>query len=236
LAPVDPPTQPDGEAAFDKNRYISFVPANPGESTALRVTLTSLPSEFSAYEDTYVWVGEPVEVCENSGQDDQQAPDNCGVAWIPDGPTSTMWSANLQADQYCHNFGSVGLLHVTDCEIVPGATYTVQAIDCTADPDNEANYSDPLVINTSPWGNICGPWDAGNDRWSAPDTSVDIVFDVTACVDKFKNAFGAPIKPRADIDPNVPDWKINITSDVTKIIDAFGGDPYPFTGPGTCPP
>ena len=147
-----------------------------------------------------------------------------------------MWSANLQATQYCHDFGSLELLHVTDCEIVPEGTYTVQAIICGADPANEANYSDPLVINTSSWGNICGPYDAGNNRWSAPDTSVDIVYDVTACVDKFKNAPGAPIKPRADIDPNVPDWKINITSDVTKIIDAFGGDPYPFPGPGTCPP
>jgi hypothetical protein len=62
------------------------------------------------------------------------------------------------------------------------------------------------------------------------------VYDVTAAVDKFRNKFGAPIKPRADVDPNVPDGKINITSDVTRLVDAFAGDPYPFSGPGTCPP
>jgi len=233
MGPAPPPTKPDGEAVYDKNRYISMVPGNPGLQTALRVTLTSLPSEFSIYEGTQVWVGEPVEICENSGQS-TPPPEGCGPAWVPGGPALTMWSANLQATQYCQDFGSVGLLHVTDCEIVPGAIYTVQAIDCTCDPGNEASYSDPLLISTSPWGNICGPWDV--DHWSPPDTSVDVTVDVTACLEKFKNAFGAPIKARADVDPNTVDWKVNISTDVTQILDAFKGQLYPFAGPGTCPP
>ena len=144
--------------------------------------------------------------------------------------------ANLQADQYCHDFGSVGLLHVSDCEIVPEATYTVQAVACVADPGNETNYSDPLVITTSRWGDICGLWDSENVRWSGPDGSIDVTLDVTACLEKFKNVLGAPIKARADVDPNVPDWKVNISTDVTQILDAFKGYPYPFPGPGTCPP
>ena len=126
-------------------------------------------------------------------------------------------------------------MHVTGCEIVPGASYTVQAIDCADDPGDEGNYSSPLAITTSAWGNICGPYDVENDRWGGPDSGVDIVYDVTACVGRFKNEFGAPMKARADIDPNVPDGKINVTSDITKIIDAFGGDPYTFPGPGSCP-
>jgi hypothetical protein len=202
--------------------------------TALRVTLTSLPGQFSEYEGMQRWVGEPFELCENSGQR-TPPPGGCGPAWIG-GPAITMQSANLQPTRCCHDFGAVGELHVTDCEIVPGAAYTIEAIACSADPANEINYSEPLLMNTSSWGNICGSYEVANDRWGAPDTSVDIVYDVTACVDKFKNLFGAPLKSRADIDPNVPDGKINITSDVTRIIDAFGGDPYPFAGPGTCPP
>jgi hypothetical protein len=233
--PPDAPVPPDGAAGYDKNRYISFVPGSPGEQTALRVTLTSLPSEFLAYEDTQVWVGEPVEMCENSGQGPDVNPGDCGPVWVG-GPVLTMHAATLQADQHCHDFGSVGLIHVTGCEIVPGGAYTVEAINCTDDPGYEVNYSDPLVINTSPWGNICGPYDPGSDVWTEPDTSVDIVYDVTACVDKFRNVFGAPLKPRADVDPNVPDGKINITSDVTRVLDAFTGDPYPFAGPGSCSP
>jgi len=228
---ADPPDAED--PAMGKNRYISLVPGSSGQQTALRVTLISLPSEFSIYEGTHVWVGEPVEICENSGQS-TPPPEGCGPAWVPGGPALTMWSANLQATQYCQDFGSVGLLHVTDCEIVPGAIYTVQAIDCTCDPGNEASYSDPLLISTSPWGNICGPWDV--DHWSPPDTSVDVTVDVTACLEKFKNAFGAPIKARADVDPNTVDWKVNISTDVTQILDAFKGQLYPFAGPGTCPP
>ncbi len=233
FVPIDPPTTPDGEAGFEKNRYISFVPGNPGEQIALRVNLTDLPDEFATYEGTHVWVGEPVEICENSGQA-EPPPEGCGPAWVPGGPALTMWSANLQATQYCHDFGSVGLLHVTDCEIVPGATYTVQAIPCGVDSGVEGNYSDPLVIGTGSRGNICGPWDV--DHWSAPDTSVDVTVDVTACLEKFKNSFGAPIKARANVDPNVPGWKVNISTDVTQILDAFKSQPYPFTGPGTCSP
>jgi len=63
-----------------------------------------------------------------------------------------------------------------------------------------------------------------------------VTVDVTACLDKFKNAQGAPIKARCDVEPNVPDGKVNITTDVTQILDAFIGYPYPFPGPGTCPP
>jgi len=225
-----PTAEPDG---VDKNRYISFVPGNPGMQTALRVTLTTLPSEFSTYEDTQVWVGEPVEICENSGQS-TPPPEGCGPAWVPGGPALTMWSANLKATQYCHDFGLVGLLHVTDCEIVPGATYNVQAIDCDCNPGNEANYSEPLTINTSMWGDICNTYDG--THWTAPNGTIDVTLDVTACLEKFKNSFGAPIKARADVDPNTVDWKVNISTDVTQILDAFKGQPYPFAGPGTCPP
>jgi len=227
------PAMPAGEAGYEKTRYISMVPGDPGQQMALRVTLTSLPIGFSTYEDTQVWVGEPVEICENSGQS-TPPPEGCGPAWVPGGPALTMWSANLQATRYCHDFGSVGLLHVTDCEIVPGATYTVEAIHCDCDPGNEENYSDPLTINTSMWGDICNTYDG--THWTAPNGTIDVTLDVTACLEKFKNTFGAPIKARANVDPNVPGWKVNISTDVTQILDAFKGQPYPFAGPGTCPP
>jgi len=226
------PTTPDGEAGYDKNRYISFLPGNPGELTALRVTLTTMPPEFAAHQGTQVWVGEPIEVCENSGQS-TPPPEGCGPAWVPGGPALTMQSANLQATQYCHDFGSVGLMHVTDCQVVPSATYEVQAIDCATDPGNEANYSTPLTINTSMWGDICNTYDG--THWTAPNGTIDVTLDVTACLEKFKNAFGAPIKARADVDGNTPEWKVNVSTDVTRILDAFKGQPYPFAGPGSCP-
>ena len=87
-------------------------------------------------------------------------------------------------------------------------------------------------IGTSTWGDLvsdcttcpCGP----------PDNSVNVTTDVTAALDKFKGLDCAVSKPRADIEPDRPDWLVTI-NDVTHCLDAFKGFPYPFDGPGGCP-
>ena len=62
-------------------------------------------------------------------------------------------------------------------------------------------------------------------------------------MDKFRNLVGAVLKSRADIEPNLPDWLVNI-SDVTYVLDAFRGFAYPaaqtppapgWPGPDGCP-
>ena len=82
-----------------------------------------------------------------------------------------------------------------------------------------------------------GPFDAGAGRYSAPDGSVSIPFDVVAILDKFQNKPGAPLKSRADLAPKVPNRVINVL-DTTSAIDAFGGALYPFspTTPAPCGP
>ena len=220
-------------AAFEKNRYLSFSGANSGRRTAVRVTLTDLPAPFDAFDGQIMWVGEPREISENAGT----------VAPPPD---PSFLSARLQCTPYCMDWAE-GLLHVTDDEIVPGAVYNVQAVDCACDFANEVNYSAPLMITTSKWGDVvadcttcpCGP----------PDGAVGIPTDVTAVLDKFKNLAppGVPcaavIKARADVEPNLPDWLVNV-SDVSYVLDAFRGFAYPptqipqpfgWTGPGGCP-
>ena len=67
-----------------------------------------------------------------------------------------------------------------------------------------------------------------------PDGTVGVTSDVTAILDKFKNLPGAVAKARADIEPALPDQRINIT-DVTYCLDGFLGLPYPFPAPGECP-
>jgi hypothetical protein len=60
-------------------------------------------------------------------------------------------------------------------------------------------------------------------------------------LDKFRNLVPpslpcpAIIKARADVEPQTPDQLINIT-DVTLVLDAFRGFPYPFSpsGPPPC--
>ncbi|UCC29825.1 MAG: M4 family metallopeptidase [Phycisphaerales bacterium] len=226
----DPPTAPSGEAGYQKIRYISMVPGNPGRQSALRVTLNTLPPPFNGFNGTKCWVGEPRQVSENAGKINHEP------GW-PD-----FWSANLDGTPYCMDWGMVGVLHVTDDDIIPGAVYDVQAIDCECDFGNEADYSAPLTITTSGWGDLVGT--CAVIPCSPPDGVVGIPTDVTAVLDKFKNLANAVPKSRADIEPNFPDWLVNMT-DVTQVLDAFRGCTYsdvprfPFcavwSGPGGCP-
>ena len=229
------PDRPDplGSEEFkaNKNRFLSFVGANPGEQTAIRVTFGNLPPPFDALNWTTMWVGPPQQTCENAGQDSIPA-GGCGPA--PGLPSRTFTSASLKCEPHYIDWTTQGTVHVYSEWVVPDGIYYLEAIKEGADIQVDYNYSVPLIVHTSIWGDLvsnctttpCGP----------PDGSIDVVTDVTAALDKFRNLTGAPIKARCDLEPHVPDLIINI-SDVTYVLDAFRGDPYPFTpGPTPCAP
>lgn len=225
-----PPQRPLGEAGYGDVRYISVTPGSPGVQTAIRVTLTDLPAPFEGHEGRQMWVGPVQEKCENAGQAD---PPEGGCEPVPGLPSDTMLSANLQCTPHCMDYGSLSQpLHVTDDEIVPGATYEVQSVDCGCYAEVDANYSAPLPVTTSAWGDMIG--DCTTTPCTPSDGIVNVTTDVTACLDKFKNLPGAPAKARADVEPDVADWLVNIT-DVTSVLDAFRGLTYPFDGPDGCP-
>ena len=204
------------------NRYLSFMPGNPGQPVAIRVTLTDLPNGLEALEGTQLWVGEPVELTENSGLLDP--------AEAPDWPT--LWAATLQCDPHFMDWGAYDMIHVYDETIVPNGMYEVQAVNETCDLVPESNYSAKLVVGTSAWGDVCDQWNG--TAWDPPNGQIDLVYDVTAILDKYKNVEGALIKARADIEPALPDQKVNMT-DVTFALDAFSGLSYPFATPDPCP-
>jgi hypothetical protein len=213
-APIPPSSPP--QSGFAKNRYISFVPQNPGMQTALRVTLTDLPPAFADHEGCTLWVGPPSDVSEVAGTSG------------PGGPNDPKFKrAELQTTQHCMDWSTVGVLHVADSEIVPSAVYTVQAINCATNPLNELSYSPPLSITTSKWGDIAG------GGCQAPNNAVDMV-DISCLIDKFNNRPGAPMKARSDIAPDVPDKVVNFV-DIEKIVDAFRSVLYPYFGPDECP-
>jgi hypothetical protein len=215
--PAADPPQPEPVAAA-KNRHLSFVPGNAGRQIALRVTLVDLPPPFESREGCKMWVGEPFEVSEQSG-------DPRGA------PAPRFTGANFQATPYCADWGAINLLHLFDDEIVPNALYHVKSIDCECDPSNEADYSPALVITTSKWGDLVG--ECAVTPCTPPDGTVDFV-DIAAIVDKFKNLPAAPIKARTDIAPDLPDRIIDFT-DIPSVVEAFRGLPYPYDGPSGCP-
>ncbi|MGB2986860.1 MAG: FG-GAP repeat protein, partial [Phycisphaerae bacterium] len=141
--PSSNPPLPETPVVVPKNRYLSFIPQNPGQQTALRVTLTS-SALFPADVGMQWWVGSPGPVSEKAASAGSDPPD--------------FMAAELQNTWHCMDWSIVGLLDVSGCEIVPSATYDVQAIDCTCNPSIAANYSAPLAITTSLWGDVVGEY------------------------------------------------------------------------------
>jgi hypothetical protein len=181
-----------------------------------------MPPPFEDVRGSWMFVGEPTTVCENSGE---AAPPPEGCTPVEGLEDSSFLVAPLQSEPHYMDWGTVGTIHVTHEWIIPGATFSAEAIDETCDIHFENQYSVPLLLATCGWGDVvedctvtpCGP----------PDGVVNVTTDVRALLDKWKNLAGAPRKVRCDLEPALPDHVINIT-DVTYGLDAFKGFDYPF--------
>ncbi len=208
-----------------KNRFLSFVAANGGENPyAIEVRLIN-PPPFDIWNGMLFWVGDPREICEVSGTGlDKPCPPGAPKAWV----------APLVCSRVCRSdWDQYGVIHVYHQAVVPGGTHSF-LVDCSC-------YGlwhplcDPFFpfLSTSAWGDVSGRFADG--AWTAADGTVDVTVDVVAVLEKFRNGGSAPGKVRADVEPACIDFQINI-SDVTTVLDAFRGRPYPFApGSGNCP-
>ena len=79
-------------------------------------------------------------------------------------------------------------------------------------------------MTTSLYGDLTG--DCGEIPCTAPDGLVQAI-DYIIPIDCFVSAPNAPIKPRCDLDPALPDLQIFIV-DILETIKAFVGLPYRF--------
>lgn len=200
-----------------KNRYLSFIPPSSQDGVtgvALRITLEAMPgasdcprvADFSASQGAQMWVGPEV---------------------LASGAPTGVY--RLQPEPYFRVWDSVpfGVVHVSDCNIVPCATYSIDAI---TEPDYPSGpYSASLVLSTSDvWGDIIG-----GSVFDALDGSVDFS-DISASVDSFKNATGSVSRSRCDLSSMNPTQGSNFPidfSDISAVVDAFRGVTYPFAGP-----
>ncbi|MBI1827422.1 MAG: hypothetical protein HYR83_13665 [Planctomycetes bacterium] len=206
-----------------KNRVISFSPPLVplgASGIGLRVTFESLPNgsicatpNFSSFNGARMWVGEEV---------------------LQSGQQSGVFK--LQTDPLFRDWTTVpgGVIHVSDCNIVPCATYTIQSISDVDYP--LGTYSTPLLLSTAPaWGDVV----ASNDP--VPPNGVVNISDVAAIVDCFKDIPGAPPKSWCDLVPDNVTHQMNLVvniSDVAAGVDAFRGRTYSLSGPtapSACP-
>lgn len=222
----DPQADPSG---LSKSRFVStMIPeanAAAGMPTALRVTLTSLhhvdppysggtATDFSSFEGNVRWVGPPTEYVESSTN------------------PATFHAATLQCTPFYQDWSTVGLLHITGREIVPSSVYTLEnvAISCQGNEAGCAEVSSALELNTNRWADVVAPF-SGQTPTVQPDIS-----DVSALVDKFRSAPGAPLKVQALLVSDVPDMEGDIDfTQISAAVDAFRGLGYPNAGPVACP-
>ena len=202
------------------NRYLTFAPPSSltcDQRTALRVTFTAMPgasdcpriADFSAFEGQQLWVGP--EALSSSGA-----------------PTGVF---RLQATPLFRDWSTVpgGVLQVSDCNIVPCATYTIESV--TELGMSAGTFSPPLVLATTPtWGDIVG---SGGGPANGFVDSLDIVAEI----DRFKNSIGARPVHWCDVYGTQPNLSIDAL-DIVLVIDAYKGKDYPFAGPtapNACP-
>lgn len=225
--PAPEPTVPD-EGYGTRNRYLSFQVNDPDRVQAIRVRAVDLPAPFEALEGQTYWVSEPLVVTEVSSLVDDTPP--------------TMNVARLRCEPHFMDWTAVGPVHAFGPEVVPGATYEIQAIDssCYIAPTmcsagyasllSEELYSVPLTILTSRWGDVtsdCGVWPL-----CVPLGDVSFL-DIAAVVDKFRNRPDAPSKSRTDLAEDTPNLRIDFV-DIAYVVEAFRGSAYPFSGPVAC--
>ena len=132
----------------------------------------------------------------------------------------------LGCTPYFKNWEAAKYIQATGAKVTPSTTY---AVEYTTDQEN---FSAPVNISTSKWGDITGG--KIGSVWSPPDGVVSVV-DVMAANDSFKGALNAPALERVDLWPEIPDQRITVL-DVSAVMDAFKNKPYPFPMPTACPP
>ena len=184
---------PAGQTCGNKNEYLSFVPDNAGQITALRVTNVSIP-QFPALNGQQWWVGQPTAFTECNG--------------------TVRTIARLQCTPFCTDWGNISLLDVYGGAVLPNSLYDVQAVDCACNLSDPASYSAARRIGTSECGDVIAPFGGA----AQPNFA-----DINAVVSCFQCLAGAPRLARCDIHPCLPPNQNANFQDINRAVMGFQG-------------
>lgn len=199
-----------GEECGSKSRYISFQPppeAYAGAELGIRVRIVSAPDFPAAVGRTY-WVG-PTNV-------------------YPEDSLNGFFNASmLQCDSHVGPWVLGSIIHVTGAAVVPGSSYELHTATAECIASGEESCMIPLsTIDTGGWGDVAAPYGGvGQPNFQ----------DIAATVEKYKSVPTAPIKARAQLQPDTPNPASNIGfSDIGACVNAYKQIPYPYAGPPVC--
>jgi parallel beta-helix repeat protein/predicted outer membrane repeat protein len=223
-----------------KNRSLSMT-ATENSVTAIRVYLVSLqhpnplnapqflPQTFTAFEKENRWVGSPGRFYESQG------PPLAGP----------YLAARLQCSPYYRDWSKVGedllgstdpaddVFHVVGAEIIPSSTYGIETVaySCLGHEETCAQISCAVEFTTARWGDVEAVYQTPAPPLTQPDA-----IDLAQVVNKFGGKVGAPVKGRAQLQPNLPELNTDVNAlDIVAVVDAIKGKAYPFPGPCPCP-
>ncbi len=141
-------------------------------------------------------------------------------------------AARLQCTPYYWDWKSKGPIWVVGAEIMPSSQYSVQAYSssCMGSEATCTNVSAPVTMYTRRSGDVEAPY---NPPTAVPQPNA---IDLAQVVNKFKSVVGAPVKCRAQLQPNLPELNADVNAiDIVSVVDAIGGKAYPYAGPCPCP-
>lgn len=211
-----------GDPIAPGSRYVAFEPGQLFDSSAVKVTLTSIyrpgppvaageDRDFSALEGEVRWLGPPTNY-----------PDNA--------PGSNSVASRLQCTPHYANWGALGTIQVYGDAIVPSSIYAFQQCSSGVDPDNPACFGPIQKNHTGQWGDVTAPF-ARSDQAAQPDMT-----DIAVIVDAFRGIPGAAPKALTHLRGAVPDPATLINfADVQHAVYAVMGFAYPYPVPASCP-
>ena len=223
-----------GTCVSQKCRFISFsVTDAAGAETAIRVSSNSLhhPNPPYAIPPTTPFTSFETGTCDAPGE-------AAGCArWV--GPPATyieseavptaFQAAKLQCTPHFQVWPA-GTLHVYGAEIVPSSTYDVTPF-ADAGGHTLGAAGSTVQIATTRWGEVDAPYQPPGV--GQPDFS-----DVSALLNKFQSLLGAPIKAQGLLSGNDLTTALEVDlgfNEIAACLNAFGGLPYPHSGPCVCP-
>ncbi|MGB0714520.1 MAG: hypothetical protein ACPGXK_01495 [Phycisphaerae bacterium] len=212
----------DGDGSDDacyvaRQRYLSVKPNpnNAGSNYALRVSLDTGVAGSAVLG--FVQAASNVSAGSNPG------PASYDKATIDATPFYTDWTTVTS-----------GIISIGDCEVSPGNSYIVQAINDGDDVGNESAYSLPLNLPTcANNGDVTG----GGSPGDPPNGAQGSLVDVFAQILGFQSVGNEPLD-WLDTDPATgaanPNLIVNL-ADAFAGVQAFQQNPYPGPAPLDCP-
>ena len=204
---VSAPAEPEfiKEQISRKTRYLSFLAGDIGRTQAIRVEFVTLEAPYDIWNGTRMWVGEPVVYCENSGQGTQASVGgNCGPS--PGLAEGTYLASTLECSPFFTEWA--------------GACDTGSCVSGFRDGESCVDDADcKKVVHV--FHDAIAPGSFFDLQVIEENCALTLEPSYSPILSLTTSKWGDLIKDFTTDPPGPPDDSVDITSDVTAILQKF---------------